>query len=126
MGKGRTHVVLSRAVLLACCACLFASSPSVDVTQYVDTAWTSPDGFLLGSIYAMAQRPVGYLWLGSEFGLFRFDGVHAVPWQPPGGQHLSQKPYSLLVTRDGTLWIGTFASLESWNWRQAEPVPGAW
>ena len=24
-------------------------------------------------------------------------------------------PYSLLVTRDGTLWIGTFAGLVSWN-----------
>src|SRR5262249_21164326 len=38
-----------------------------------------------------------------------------VPWQPPAGQHLPEKPYSLLVTRDGTLWIGTFAGLVSWN-----------
>ena len=39
----------------------------------------------------------------------------AIPWQPPAGQHLPDKPYSLLVTRDGTLWIGTFAGLVSWN-----------
>jgi signal transduction histidine kinase/ligand-binding sensor domain-containing protein len=63
----------------------------------------------------MAQTPDGYLWLGSEFGLFRFDGVHAVPWQPPAGQHLPANPYSLLVTRDGTLWIGTYAGLVTWN-----------
>jgi ligand-binding sensor domain-containing protein len=31
------------------------------------------------------------------------------------GQQLPDKPYSLLVTRDGTLWIGTFAGLVSWN-----------
>ena len=63
----------------------------------------------------MAQTPDGYLWLGSEFGLFRFDGVQAVPWQPPAGQKLPNKPYALLVTRDGTLWIGTFAGLVSWK-----------
>jgi signal transduction histidine kinase len=61
----------------------------------------------------MAQTPDGYLWLGGEFGLFRFDGVHAVRWQSPAGQNLPDQPYSLLVTRDGTLWIGTFTGLAS-------------
>ena len=89
-----------------------ALDPSLDVTQYAHTAWTVRDGFSLGNIYAMAQTPDGYLWLGSEFGLFRFDGVHAIQWQPPAGQHLPDRNInSLLVTRDGTLWIGTFAGL---------------
>ncbi|MGC1453515.1 MAG: two-component regulator propeller domain-containing protein, partial [Candidatus Sulfotelmatobacter sp.] len=57
------------------------------------------------------------------FGLFRFDGIHAIPFQPPGGQHLPAKPYSLLVTRDGTLWIGTFAGLVSWNGAKLTPYP---
>ena len=39
----------------------------------------------------------------------------AVPWQPPAGQQLPNKPYALLVTRDGTLWIGTFEGLVSWS-----------
>lgn len=64
----------------------------------------------------MAQTPDGYLWLGSEFGLFRFDGLNSVLWQPPAGQHLPDHSINaLLVTRDGTLWIGTFAGLASWN-----------
>jgi signal transduction histidine kinase/ligand-binding sensor domain-containing protein len=63
----------------------------------------------------MAQTLDGYLWLGGEFGLFRFDGVRFTQWQPPAGQRLPDRPYSLLVTRDGTLWIGTFAGLASWN-----------
>ena len=67
-------------------------------------------------IHAIAQTPDGYLWLGTEFGLFRFDGVRAVPWQPPADQHLpSNKIQSLLVTRDGTLWIGTWKGLASWK-----------
>ena len=92
-----------------------ALDPSLDVSQYAHTAWTARDGFSVGAIFAMAQTPDGYLWLGSEFGLFRFDGVKPVPWQPPAGQQLPNKPYALLVTRDGTLWIGTFEGLVSWN-----------
>ena len=69
----------------------------------------------MGAIFAMAQTPDGYLWLGSEFGLYRFDGVKPVIWQPPRGQQLPNKPYALLVTRDGTLWIGTFEGLVSWS-----------
>jgi signal transduction histidine kinase/ligand-binding sensor domain-containing protein len=92
-----------------------ALDPSLDVSQYAHTAWTARDGFSVGAIFAMAQTPDGYLWLGSEFGLYRFDGVKPIVWQPPAGQQLPNKPYALLVTRDGTLWIGTFEGLVSWS-----------
>jgi signal transduction histidine kinase/ligand-binding sensor domain-containing protein len=110
-----------RVLLLACAALIcgrtaFALDPSLDISQYAHTAWTVRDGFSLGNIYAMAQTPDGYLWLGTEFGLFRFDGVRSIPWQPPAGQQLPDKNINaLLVTRDGTLWIGTFAGLVTWN-----------
>jgi len=69
-----------------------------------------------GSIYSIAQTPDGYLWLGTEFGLLCFDGVRAVPWQPPPDQHLpSNQIWSLLAARDGTLWIGTTKGLASWK-----------
>jgi signal transduction histidine kinase/ligand-binding sensor domain-containing protein len=102
-------------VLLGGNQSFFALNPDLDISQYAHTAWTARDGFSVGAIFAIAQTPDGYLWLGSEFGLFRFDGVRAVPWQPPAGQLLPDKPYSLVVTREGTLWIGTFAGLASWN-----------
>ena len=73
------------------------------------------DGFAKGFIYAIAQTPDGYLWLGTEFGLLRFDGVRAVPWMPPNGQLPSNDIPTLLVTRDGTFWIGTTKGLASWK-----------
>jgi len=102
---------------------LVALDPSLDVSQYGHTAWTARDGFSVGAIFAMAQTPDGYLWLGSEFGLYRFDGVSPVLWQPPAGQQLPNKPYALLVTRDGTLWIGTFEGLVSWNGAKLTSYP---
>jgi signal transduction histidine kinase/ligand-binding sensor domain-containing protein len=98
------------------CPPVHALDPSLDIRQYAHKAWTVQDGFSLGNIYAMAQTPDGYLWLGTEFGLFRFDGVRSIPWQPPAGQHLPTRDINaLLVTRDGTLWIGTFSGLVAWS-----------
>ena len=64
----------------------------------------------------MAQTADGYLWLGTELGLVRFDGVRFVPWQPPGDQALPARFIrSLLAARDGTLWIGTLDGVASWK-----------
>lgn len=117
-------ITISTLTLLLECPPVLALDPSLNLSQYGHTAWTARDGVSVGAIFAMAQTPDGYLWLGSEFGLFRFDGLHAVLWQPPAGQQLPQKPYSLLVTRDGTLWIGTFGGLVSWNGNKLTEYPG--
>src|SRR5713101_4008282 len=99
-------------VLLACCTCAFALNPDLDVSQYAHTAWRIRDGFPKGLVLSLAQTPDGYLWLGTEFGLFRFDGVKSTAWQPPQGQQLPNSYIrSLLVARDGTLWIGTLKGL---------------
>jgi len=116
---------MSIAILLACRICAFALDPSLDVGQYAHAAWKVQDGFAKGAIASIAQTPDGYLWLGTEFGLFRFDGVRVKPWQSPGNQTLpSGMVYSLLVSRDGTLWIGTTKGLASWNDHELSRYPG--
>jgi signal transduction histidine kinase/ligand-binding sensor domain-containing protein len=103
-------------ILLACCPRASALNPSLDINQYAHKAWTIREGFFKGVIDAIAQTPDGYLWLGTEFGLLRFDGVQTVPWEPPAGEHLpSSNIRSLLATRDGRLWIGTNDGLASWK-----------
>jgi signal transduction histidine kinase/ligand-binding sensor domain-containing protein len=120
----RIHVLLLTCVALAWGRTAFALDPALDINQYAHSAWTVRDGFALGNIYAMTQTPDGYLWLGGEFGLFRFDGARTVPWQPPAGQQLPDRNINaLLVTRDGTLWIGTFAGLATWDGTKLRPAP---
>ncbi|HTZ57220.1 MAG TPA: two-component regulator propeller domain-containing protein, partial [Acidobacteriaceae bacterium] len=103
-------------MLLASSVCAFALDPSLDVSQYAHTAWKIREGFTKGTIFSVAQTPDGFLWLGTEFGLVRFDGVQAIPWLPPVGEHLpSNWINTLLVARDGTLWIATEKGLASWK-----------
>ncbi len=106
---------LFAAALFASAPPAFAEPPRLQVSQYAHTSWTARDGVSLGPVFAMAQTPDGYLWIAASFGLFRFDGLRFVAWQPPKGQSLPDNPYALLVSRDGTLWIGTFGGLASWN-----------
>ena len=111
-------------MILSCWASVFALNPSLDVGQDAHTSWKISDGFSEGIIRAIAQTADGYLWLGTEFGLRRFDGVRAVPWEPPAGQHLpSTDIRSLQGARDGRLWIGTVSGLASWKDRELTHYP---
>ena len=116
MRKLKMRVGFLLSIMLASSACAFALNPSLDIGQYAHTAWKIRQSFTKGTIFSMAQTPDGYLWLGTEFGLVRFDGVQAIPWQPQEGEQLpSSWINALLVARDGTLWIGTEKGLASWK-----------
>src|SRR5215813_13616461 len=104
------------ATLVAAHPCMFGLDPTLDVSQYAHRAWRIREGFTKGFISSIAQTPDGYLWLGTEFGLLRFDGVRNVAWEPPANQRLpSNQITNLLVARDGTLWIGTLSGVASWR-----------
>ena len=115
--------LLLASVLLDSPAPALALDTPLQIAQYAHTSWTARDGALLGLVFAIAQTPDGYLWIAGSFGLFRFDGLRFVPWQPPKGPALPDSPYSLLVSRDGTLWIGTFNGLVSWNGTELTRYP---
>jgi len=116
MGRFLTRAFVGLVFLLTFSACAFALNPSLDISQYAHTQWEMPGRFLRGQMTSIAQTPDGYLWLGTAFGLLRFDGVQFVPWSPPAGAQLPGNFVSdLLVARDGTLWIATWKGLASWN-----------
>ena len=98
-----------------------ALDPSLDISQYAHTARTFRNGFLSGAVYTIAQSPDGYLWLGTQTGVYRFDGVRTVPLPLPGLARTEVG--SLLPARDGTLWIGTLDGLVSWKNGQLSEYP---
>ena len=87
-----------------------ALDPETHISQYGHTAWRVQDGSLPASPTALAQTPDGFIWVGTEGGLLRFDGATFAPWTPPPGQEYpgrSAAIRSLYVAKDGSLWIGS-------------------
>src|SRR5580698_1945452 len=113
------------AFVLAFCPCSFGLNPSLQIIQYAHKAWSIREGFFKSKVLSVAQTPDGYLWLGTDFGVVRFDGVRVVEWQPPAGE---QRPSNfircLLGGRDGTLWIATNRGLASWKAGRLTQYPG--
>jgi ligand-binding sensor domain-containing protein len=95
---------------------VWAVDPSRHISQYAHTAWRIQDGVFSSSANAITQTMDGYLWIGTEAGLLRFDGVRFVPWIPPHGKRLpSSNVTSLLGARDGGLWIGMEGGVSHWD-----------
>ena len=86
--------------------------PSKALTQYVHQAWNADDGLPQNTIQAIVQTRDGYLWLGTEEGLARFDGVRFTVFDKSNTPAFSAGHIirALFEDQAGTLWIGTTGS----------------
>jgi signal transduction histidine kinase/ligand-binding sensor domain-containing protein len=68
--------------------------------------WGNEQGFTYGSVSSFAQTPDGYLWIGTDAGLIRFDGLSFSKVEQPNTSSYSIGPVQKLLTdRHGNLWI---------------------
>ena len=96
---------------------LLALNPESRISQYGHSVWRVQDGVLNGAPTAFAQTSDGYIWIGTQSGLYRFDGVSFLAWNPPAGQKFPSSIASirsLYAASDGSLWIGAHAGLAHW------------
>lgn len=83
-----------------------ADSRDRAIDQFYHTAWTVREG-APGQVTALAQTRDGYLWLGTQTGLYRFDGVKFERYRPrEGGDFLASTVASLYAPPSGGLWVG--------------------
>ncbi len=88
------------------------------LNEYSLTSWGTKDGLPSSEVLAIAQDADGFLWLGTDGGLVRFDGTRfAVQAGPPTGRSVR----ALLVTRAGELWAGLGGSGGVLRYRRAAP-----
>jgi signal transduction histidine kinase/ligand-binding sensor domain-containing protein len=80
--------------------------------QYAVTSWGHKDGLPSTFVFSIAQTSDGFLWLGTDDGLVRFDGVQFTQWRPalPKGE-LPGQVRVLHVSPHGELLFGTGTGL---------------
>ena len=82
-----------------------AGSPSV--TDYTLTSWTQQEGLPAARVWAITQDRDGYIWIGTDAGLVRFDGVDFLAWRDLHDEQLPRREVTALYSaRDGSLWAG--------------------
>ncbi len=88
------------------CARAWALDSGLGLQQMNHRSWTVANGNL-GEVHAITQTVDGILWVGTSFGLFRFDGERFVRYSGPAERPFDSNNISALrATPDGALWIG--------------------
>src|SRR5580700_10837521 len=89
-----------------------AVDPEQPTTSYLRTTFTVEDGLSSNVVNFILQTRNGFLWIGTDAGLDRFDGRHFTPIYFRGPSSTPQGTVSVLAEGlDGDLWIGTSAGL---------------
>lgn len=82
-------------------------NPELESTQYVYADWQVEDGLPQNSVFAVEQTRDGYLWLGTQEGLVRFDGLRFTVYDKHRVEKLASHSINVLLeSRDGGLWLG--------------------
>ncbi len=97
-------------VLMFICGYTYGLDPEKHLSQYVHRVWQDREGLPQNSVQAICQGPQGYIWVATQEGLVRFDGVHFRVFDklthPEMKNHDIQ---ALIVGVDGELWFGNRA-----------------
>jgi ligand-binding sensor domain-containing protein/signal transduction histidine kinase len=94
--------------LASLCFAVTASAvdPTRTVSQYLHDSWGTERGWPGGSITAIAQTSDGYLWIGTDKGLVRFDGLNFQLFERAHPDPILFGPIrTLLVDAGDNLWI---------------------
>jgi signal transduction histidine kinase len=81
-----------------------AGNAERSMSQYLRNRWDNESGFPGGPIYALTQTADGYLWIGAEKGLVRFDGLSFRLFEAGSGVGAGPAVLGLAAAPDGSLW----------------------
>jgi ligand-binding sensor domain-containing protein len=102
--RARTWITAATSIVLLVPPPVSALDPERRITQYRHSVWRAQEGAFESAPNAITQTADGYIWLGTDSGLVRFDGVRFQRWAPPQDNGAFYRAVvSLLGASDGTL-----------------------
>ena len=106
--RGRTNrLALALAILVLPSAPVLALNPKLSLSQYVCRTWNAQNGFPSSAAKTIIQTKDGFIWIGTQKGIVRFDGLEFKQLTLPQTQFFQyQAISSLCASEDGGLWFG--------------------
>lgn len=106
LARKRRRGALTIALMCFVVGSAYALDTNRSLAQYTRAYWGAESGFRGGAVNAIAQTSDGYLWVGTDTGLFRFDGFSFVQVSFSPMVEASKVPIlSLLTDASGNLWL---------------------
>jgi PAS domain S-box-containing protein len=119
MLKHSIRLAVRCSALALLCATLsssaFAVTPGAPLARYGHRVWRASDGLPPGPVRLLAQDGEGYLWIGSEGGVARFDGVRMEVFNSDNSVITANWVTALCADARGGMWIGTREQLLSYR-----------
>ncbi len=100
----------ARSLLLLICLLArpsLALNPVRQLTQYGYAHWDTGRGLPQNSVRTILQARDGYLWMGTDEGLARFDGVRFTVYDSRNTPALGSRIFKIVEDRAGNLWIAS-------------------
>ena len=108
VARRRTRIgrLVAGLALLCCLNTARALDTNRGPSDYARDRWGAEQGFPGATVYSITQTPDGYLWLGTERGLVRYDGLNFRLYGHEDSPLFPTGPVQELMTdADGNLWI---------------------
>jgi ligand-binding sensor domain-containing protein/signal transduction histidine kinase len=100
--------LLAFILLAAAIQPLRALDPAEPLRQYGQQLWQTDNGLPQNAVHAIHQTRDGYLWLATDGGLVRFDGIDFTLFDRRSSPQMRSNLIAALAeTNDGTLWAAT-------------------
>src|SRR6266849_2827533 len=85
-----------------------ALEPTRDLSQFTRQVWLTESGLPQNTVHSITQAKDGYVWLATEEGLARFDGIKFAVFDKQNTPELKSNDIRVLLEdRRGALWIGS-------------------
>src|ERR1700733_15181029 len=92
--------------------------------QYSFRHYGVADGLQNLAVLSLAQDGAGYIWAGSESGLYRYDGTRFHLMAAAEGLSCATEVHALHVAADGALWANTCEQLFRFDGQRFHPITG--
>jgi signal transduction histidine kinase/ligand-binding sensor domain-containing protein len=108
--------VAGLALTLSLPAIAWPLDPATALQNYGRQTWVMENGLPQNTVTAIVQSHEGFIWLGTEAGLVRFDGNSFQLFDRNSTPALPDNDICcLLGAKDGAMWIGTSGGLARWH-----------
>jgi ligand-binding sensor domain-containing protein/signal transduction histidine kinase len=102
--------IILGSLLLLCFGCgqVMALDPARELSQFGRQSWLTESGLPQNTVHSITQAKDGYVWIATEEGLARFDGIRFTVFDKQNTPELKSNDIRVLLEdKRGALWIGT-------------------